>query len=62
MQLNPTKCYVDGEECDCDAFDVAGDCPRDSYAHDDDFVDEELIDDAYELLKGMNHDDEVNRY
>lgn len=58
------RCYFDNEECDCDAFDTVGECPRDIFDHDDDFIDEETIDDAYELLKGMNHnaDDETTRF
>jgi len=49
------RCYYDNTECDCDAFDVAGECPRDDLAHDEGFIDEDLEDDAYELLKGLNH-------
>lgn len=59
------NCYFDGLPCDCDAHDVVGECPRDTYLHDeDDFVSEDMIDDAYELLKGMNRndEDEIHRY
>ena len=44
-------CYYDGEDCDCGAFDVAGDCPRDPYAHepDDLDLDEETIESIYNL-------------
>ena len=52
------NCYITGEPCDCGAFDVAGECPRDEYVHDEGVIDEDLEDDAYELLKGLNHDQE----
>lgn len=49
--MTPGKtCYVDGTPCDCDAFDVCGDCPRDDFAHEE-LISEEDIDDVYEARR-----------
>jgi hypothetical protein len=58
------RCYVDGLPCDCDSFDVANDCPRDPYAHEEDYdnelVTEEMIDDGYEAKQ--RHQSEEDCY
>jgi hypothetical protein len=50
-------CYVDGRDCDCDAFDVCGDCPRDDYAHEEELFSEEDIDDLYAARLSMMEQD-----
>lgn len=56
-------CYFDGEECDCGAFDVAGDCPRDTYVHDDDLLTEDAIDEIYYAShRGVNDEDQAYRF
>jgi hypothetical protein len=30
------KCYIDGHPCDCGAMDDGGECPLDTYVHDND--------------------------
>lgn len=50
-------CYVDGQPCDCGAYDVISDgCPRDEYAHEED--DECWIDDEYDLQNASYRIDE----
>jgi hypothetical protein len=55
------RCYFDGEECDCGAYDVAGDCPRDTYVHDEDMLDEGSIEEIYHSTP-RGHDDEIDRF
>jgi hypothetical protein len=62
MEASLNHCYYDGEPCDCGAFDVAGDCPRDPYTHEDDeFVTEDMIDEAYAELNGARYAQEIFR-
>ncbi len=57
------RCYFDGDECTCNAFDVAGDCPRDTLCHDDELFDEDTIEEIYTTTSnGADHDDETNRF
>lgn len=37
------KCYVDGKECTCGAYDVATCCPRDTHEEDNRFDDEDFV-------------------
>lgn len=58
------RCYVDGEDCDCGAFDVANDCPRDPYVHEDDNdLDgmEDLLDREYHSKHRSDDNDEIFR-
>jgi hypothetical protein len=54
------RCYFDNTECDCDAFDTVGECPRDDLAHDE-FMDEDSIEEAY-YAQPRGHDDEIERF
>lgn len=61
------RCYYDGDECDCDAFDVAGSCPRDDLYHDDDQDDydtdtETYIDAAYQKGTEDDYTDFTDRF
>lgn len=60
------RCYVDGLPCDCNAYDVANECPRDPYCHEEDpdvlydteLVTEEMIDDGYEAKQRHQSEEE----
>lgn len=58
------RCYIDNAPCSCGAYDVAGDCPRDNYVHDEDLLDEDLIEEAYTQLSNLHrsHHDEIERF
>lgn len=46
--MTPGRCYIDGKKCDCSDGET---CPDDDYAHDDEFMGEEDIDQIYEARR-----------